>query len=494
MTNWTPQHLSPRGAVYIAIADALAGDVNGGRLQPGERLPTHRELARRLGVNVVTVTRAYTEAARRGLVEGEVGRGTFVTRVEPRSTVQLPLQPEPSDRIDFHFNLPTGPERLDLEELYTGLRNDGLDPLAATYLPVGQADHRAAGAAWMARSGVEEDAERVVLTSGAQHAMTVAFSTLTDPGDTVLTEELTYPGMKALASVLHLRTVPVALDEQGLRPDALERACRKSNPKALYCMPTLQNPTGLVWTEERRREVVEIARRYGVVLIEDDTTGFLVENPPVPLAALAPELTVFIASLSKSLGPGLRTGFLLLPEVDRCVPGPLRCLRDRLAANLAAITWMTPPLMAEISARLIQSGKAARIVAGKRREVKQRRQIFDRVFTSATSQSHPTSSFLWLPLPDPWRCQDFVAEARQGGVGTTSAEAFIVGRAHAPHAVRLCIGTPRDRADVEQGLGVLAEMMARAAARCWRVPGTVRQLPAGPVNADGREATVGLDP
>ena len=456
MTNWKPEHLSPRGPVYLAIADALAADVHGGRLKPGERLPTHRALARSLGVNVVTVTRAYAEAARRGLVEGEVGRGTFVSRVEPRSTVHLPLVPEPEGRIDFHFNLPCA-EPLDLDELYGELRDAGYDPLAAEYVPIGSGSHREAGARWMTRAGVDADAERVVLTSGGQHAMSVAFTTLTDPGDTILTEELTYPGMKALASLLHLRTVPVALDAQGLRPEALELACRKSNPKALYCMPTLQNPTGIVWSEERRREIVEIARRYGVVIVEDDTTGFLVEEPPPPLHALAPELTLYLTSLSKSLGAGLRTGYLHLPVVDRCVPGPLRSLHERLAANLAAISWMTPPLMAEITARLITSGRAERIVAGKRREVRKRRALFDRTLAPITSASHPSCSFLWVPLPEPWRSQDFVAEARQAGVGLTSAEAFIVGRAHAPHAVRVCIGTPRERSEVERGLAVLAD-------------------------------------
>jgi len=460
MTTWNPQQLSPRGPVYLAIADALAGDVNGGLLKPGQRLPTHRELARLLGVNVVTVTRAYAEAARRGLVEGEVGRGTFVSRVEPRSAVPLPFASDPGNRIDFHFNLPSH-EPLDLAELYGELCEAGIDPLDAEYLPVGSLAHREAGAQWMARSGVEAQAERTVVLSGGQHAMTVAFSTLTDPGDTVLTEELTYPGMKALASLLHLRTVPVAMDEEGLRPDSLERACRKSNPKALYCMPTLQNPTGLVWSEDRRCEVVEIARRYGVVLVEDDTTGFLVAEAPTPLAALAPELTVFLTSVSKSLGAGLRTGYLQLPTADRCVPGPLRCLAERLAANLAAISWMSPPLMAEITARLITSGRAEHLVAAKRREAKLRRELFERAFPALPVRSHPSSSFVWVPLPEPWRCTDFVAEARQAGVGVTSAEAFIVGRAQAPHAVRICIGTPRDRKDVEQGLALLAEMIER---------------------------------
>ena len=463
MTTWTPEGLSPRGPMYLAIADALARDVAAGALSPGERLPTHRALARGLGVNVVTVTRAYAEAARRGLVDGEVGRGTFVSRLEPNGA-HLALLPQGGDTIDLHFNLPAGdPGLVDLRELYGSLAREGFHPMEADYAPAGRREHREAGAAWIARSGVEADPARVFVTSGGQHAMSVAFATLTGPGDTLLVEELTYPGMKALASVLHLRTVPVALDEEGIRPDALENACRKGNPKALYCMPTLQNPTGIVWSEERRHEVVAIARRYGLVIVEDDTTAFLVDDPPPPLARIAPEQVVFVASTSKSIGPGLRLGYLHLPACER---GRLHALSERTAANLAALSWMTAPLMAEITSRLIGSGVADRIVAWKRAEADARRELFDDLLGHLETSSHPRSSFLWTSLPAPWRCGDFVEQARRAGVAVTPAEAFVVGRAQAPHVVRISIGTPVRRADVRRGLELLAGIVGRAPEVC----------------------------
>jgi len=464
MTAWTPRDLSPRGPVYLAIADALARDLEEGLLAPGERLPTHRALARDLGVNVVTITRAYAEAARRGLVDGEVGRGTFVSRRDVSTGSHMPLAPA-RERIDFHFNLPApgdGPEvSAGASDLLAELAGEGFDPLRAAYVPAGERGHREAGSAWMERAGLAVDAERVLLTSGGQHAMSVAFTTLTSPGDTVLTEELTYPGMKALAGLLHLRTLPVAMDAEGILPAALETACRKSNPKVLYCMPTLQNPTGIVWSEERRHAVLEITRRYGVRVLEDDTTGFLAEDAPPPLAASAPEEVVYLISTSKSLGAGLRVGFLAVPE------GPEReAMYDRLVANLAALSWMTPPLMAELFTRLVASGRADEIVAGRRREVAERRALFDAALPGFATETHPSSSFVWAGLPDPWRSADFVEEARRAGVGLTSAESFAVGRAHAPHAVRVCIGTPERRADVEEGLALLAGIAERARPLC----------------------------
>ncbi len=458
--RWLPADLSPRGPVYLAIADALARDLDAGLLSPGERLPTHRDLARQIGVNVVTVTRAYAEAARRGLVDGEVGRGTFVAKRDPAVPPHLPITPEHGALLDFHFNLPAlDPRVCDARDVVRSMLDDGLDPLAGSYLAGGSLAHRSGGAAWMARTGLETDASRVVLTSGGQHAMSVAFSAITSPGDTILMEELTYPGMKSLASLLHLRTLPVAMDAHGILPSALETACRKSNPKALYCMPTLQNPTGIVWPEERRREVLEVAQRYGLLVVEDDTTAFLVEHPPLPLAALAPNDVVFVSSTSKSLGAGLRVGYLHLPTGRDG-------LYDHVVASVAAQSWMTAPWMAEIATRLIEGGTADRIVAARRREVLERREIADRYLGELVTDTHAACSFLWLSLPDPWRSAEFAEDARSAGIAVTSSEAFCVGRAHAPHAARICIGTPARRDEVEHGVRVLAERVERARPVC----------------------------
>ncbi len=461
-TIWKPAELSTDGPIYVAIADALETDIESGRLGGGTRLPTHRELARQLGVNVVTVTRAYGEAARRGLVEGEVGRGTFVraragqalsSSFKGRTRLALG-----SDRgmVDFHFNLPWASSDSDeLVLLYRELAGDGFDPLQADYDPAGRIEHREAGARWMERTGLQASLERVFVTSGGQHAMSIAFAALCDPGDVVLTDELTYPGMKALASLLHLRLLSVPMDDEGILPDALEAAYRRTSARVLYCMPTLQNPTGIVWPEERRRAIAEIVRRHRLFVVEDDTTAFLVAEPPPPLAELAPEAVFFVSSTSKSMGAGLRIGFLHLPRSDDSA------LRDRIATTASAIHWMTPPLMAEIVRRWIESGEADRIVEKRRKEIRARRALLDSRLGNPATPSDERSSFVWLLLPEPWRCGDFVTEAQRVGVAVTPSEAFAVGRAEAPHAVRIAIGTPRERTEVESGLERLAEILRR---------------------------------
>ncbi len=470
MTIWAPDLEDASGPIYRSIADALGSDVESGKLQPGDRLPTLRALARRLGVNVMTVSRAYKEAARRGLVEGEVGRGTFIRRPDRAASRLDPMLPQDaggidlgtvdSSLVDFHFNLPAPePSILDVESALADLADGaGRKLLFSGYTTTGLESHRAAGAEWLRRFDIEASADRVLVCGGGQHAMTLTFATLTRPGDRVLTSELTYPGMKALANVLGLRLQGLPMDAEGLLPDAFEAACAKSGAsgvKVLYVMPTVHNPTGAILSEERRLEIIASARHHGVVIVEDETYAYLCPEAPSTLASLAPERVYFLASTAKSLTPGLRIGYLLAPDSEAS-PG---LAVERLAANVAATSWMAAPLMAEIAARWIRDGSADRMLEWKRREARARREVYDRILGIATD-GYAGASHVWLRLPTPWRCADFVAQARQRGVALTPSEAFVVGRAEAPHAVRVCLGTPATRDQVRHGLDVLADMLA----------------------------------
>jgi len=468
MTSWLPETLSPKGPVYVAIADALSRDVASGRLAPGDRLPTHRALAKSLGVNVVTITRAYAEAGRRGLVDGEVGRGTFV---RDGAKNELPLLNHgltvgQTGVIDMHFSVQAVDEGLlDRGELLAELaREPGTPFLSNHYEPGGFAAHREAGAAWLQRSGVDADPERTLITVGAQHGMMVGLSSLTEPGDVVLTEEVAYTGVKALGHLLHLRLQPLQMDEHGIRPDSFADACLRANPKVLYVNPTLHNPTGIVTPAGRREEIAELAARHGVTILEDDTQSYLIEDPPPAFATLAPERTYFLTSLSKSLLGDLRVGYLLAPRV-----ADSDAALHRLRSSIASTVWMGPPIVAEIASRWIQSGKADEVVRWKREQVRRRRAIFDRLMGADASRSHAGSSFVWLPLPADWRADDLVEQARASGVAIASGESFVVGRGASPHAVRICIGSPATEADVERGLGTIARILRRRPQRCATV-------------------------
>jgi DNA-binding transcriptional MocR family regulator len=453
-TMWRPDLKERSGPRYLAIADALAEDLARGVLPRGARLPTHRELAHRLGVTVGTVSRAYAEATRRGLVAGEVGRGTFTLEPGPD---YVPLGGAVSSAgrpFDLSVNHPPVPA----SESHRGVLQATLRKLAErpdlgrlmAYPPDhGHLAHREAGAAWIRRSGLPASPENVVVCSGSQHAVATILATLLQPGDQVLTERLTYPGMKAVAGLLHLELVGLPLDEEGLLPDGLESACREGRPRALYCVPTIHNPTGAVMSEKRRAAIAAIARRHGVVIVEDDIHALLPEDRPRPLSSFAPEISYSVTSTSKVLAPGLRIGFIRAPE------GAV----DQLAAGIRATTWAAAPLMAEVAATWIRDGTAEAILADRRREAAERQALAARSLGPARFRAHPLGYHLWLELPEPWRSQTFAEQVRQRGALVTPAEAFVVGRGRVPHAVRLCLGAETERARLAEGLARVVETL-----------------------------------
>jgi DNA-binding transcriptional MocR family regulator len=291
--------------------------------------------------------------------------------------------------------------------------------------------------------------ERVIITSGAQHGAATVLASLAKPGDLILTEHVTYTGMKAIASLLHLQLRGLPLDGHGLIPEAFEAACREQAPRALYCMPTLHNPTARTMPLGRRQALAEIAARYDVALIEDDVYGFLPDEPLPPLTAIAPANSYYITSTSKSMAPGLRVGYVVAPE-SRV---------DRVAGVIRASTWLIAPLLAELASEWIERGEAEAMVVWKREETTARRAAALRILGRWLPDTPPRSFHLWLPLPEPWRTEEFVAQARARQVVVSPSEEFVVGRESAPHAVRVCLGATASRARLEEGLSRLADLL-----------------------------------
>ena len=449
--TWSPDLSQHRGPRYRAIADALAADIASGRLATGEQLPTHRDLAYRLRVTVGTVTRAYAEAVRRGLIGGEVGRGTFV---RARADGATAVAPAPSGgEIDLAINIAsTGGEAEALARTLVEIASEPVIASLLGYLPHnGLPAHRAAFAQLLRQLELDVAPERIVLTAGAQHAMLVALTALTHPGDAIACEQLTYFGFKSVARLLHLRVKPIAIDDEGLRPDAFEAACRENDLRVLYLCPTLQNPTGAILPLERRKAIVAIAARHDVRLIEDDVYGFLAPGAPPPLVSLAPERVFYLNGTSKSLAPGLRVGCLVVPPD----------LLARTTNSVRTTVWMAPPLMAEVVRRWIESGLLMRFIADKRRMGRERQALARRALAEAgavVAPTHPNALHLWVGLPEPWTDEAFAAEARRNGVLVTAGAHFAIGRPPI-EAVRLALGAAASAVPLEHGLATLAGLL-----------------------------------
>jgi DNA-binding transcriptional MocR family regulator len=426
--DWAPQLAGVDRPLYLALVDRLAADIRADVLLPGTRLPTHRELAQRLGIDVSTVSRAYGEARRRGLVAGRVGRGTFVRGIP---SGQAPGLARP---VDLTTNTP--PEdnpvvRRLVVRIFRAFGRAG-DEAPAGYAPIGGAtDDRLAASEWLAHHGLSARADRVLVAACAQQAFVAILAAHCSPGDMVVTESVTYPGFAAAADLLRLRLVGADCDAGGIDPGSVERLCRWNRPKALIVVPTLHNPTGVTLSAGRRSRLATVARRHGLVIVEDDAYGPLHERPPRPIADIAPDVTYLVATASK----------VLLPMMRWCaIAAPTRGLAQRVESALRATGWMQSAFDSLLARRILTSGAAVAVLASRRKEAADRMALAARILGPSIVPAQRFGHHLWLELPRRWRVRDFVEELRRQQVLVSGGELFVVNPASHAHAVRVCLG------------------------------------------------------
>lgn len=424
-------------ARYQPLVDELAAQIRSGHLPPGTRLPTHRQLAQRHGVALVTATRVYAELEAMGLVSGEVGRGTFVRENTLPRGLGIDQQAVADGVVDLNFNYPALPGQAKLlSGALRQLAGGGDLEALLRYAPHGGRLHeRACVARHLARRGLAVGPDNIVVVDGAQHGLTVAAMALLKPGDVVAVDALTYPGFKVLAEMLHLVLAPLPAAGQGLDLDALERLCARRRVRAVYVMPTLHNPLGWVSGLAWRRKLAAIVRRNDLIAIEDAAYAFLEDDPPAPLAALAPEATVYVSGLSKSVATGLRFGFVAAPAA--WVPQLERAIR--------ATTWNTPAIITSLACAWLDDGTVDRLEAEKRRDAAARQTIARQALGGLTCVTHPASYFVWLTLPPEVRADRVAATLQEDGISVSTAEPFATSK-QVPHALRLALGSvPLDR-------------------------------------------------
>jgi DNA-binding transcriptional MocR family regulator len=417
---------------YKSLVDAFAADIRSGRLLPGTRLPTHRQLATTEGLALVTASRVYAELEAMGLVSGETGRGTFVRETSLPPGQGIDQKVVATGMIDLNFNYPSLPGQAEL--LRTALRQlalgGDLESLLRYQPHAGRPHERASVARHLRARGLTVDAEQVLMVSGAQHGLAVTLMALLQPGDVIAADALTYSGFKVLAEALHLEIVPIPVTIDGPDLEALDSLCRSRRVRAVYTMPTLHNPLGWVMSADQRECLVTIARQHELLIIEDAAYAFLVENPPAPLAQLAPERTVYVSGLSKSVATGLRVGFVAAPSEK--VPALERIIR--------ATTWNTPGVMTAVACAWLDDGTVMQLEDEKRRDAQARQTMAVEVLAGLECVSHPSSYFLWLPLSEDARADQVAAALMREKVAVSTAEPFTIS-AHVPHAIRLALGS-----------------------------------------------------
>ncbi|QND53344.1 PLP-dependent aminotransferase family protein [Phyllobacterium sp. 628] len=463
MTNWLPELNHGKGPLYLQLAERIESDIADGVLPPGTKLPPQRNLAFDIGVTIGTVGRAYNLIRERGLVSGEVGRGTYVIDHKQTKLIELPTtqHSQPFGGTRAHI-IPPGNIRLDSTAAIDVRQSEVMDHFLrdiiktypaeiASYSRTLPLSWQQAGSRWLGSADWHPDVSSIVPTLGAHSAILAIIAAVTVPGDRIAFEDLSYCSAARSANLMGRRSIIINTENGSATPDDFERLCAQQHPKLVFLMPSLQNPTATTMPEEHRRAIVDIARRYNVWIIEDEIYGSLVNLDIVKIAEMAPERTFHIGGLSKSVAAGVRGGWVACPPH----------LASRVLTAHKMVTGGMPFLMAELGAQLVNSGEADAIRLKVREETSARESLARSIFAGVDFNSHPYSPFIWVKLPEPWLSATFKSAALNEGVLIDDEDEFKAGRTEKTfHRVRFGYSVPGTHEEVANGLTILRRLMA----------------------------------
>lgn len=463
MTNWLPDIGTGDGPIYVRLADRIERDISAGLLAAGAKLPPQRDLAYDLGVTVGTVGRAYALMRERGLLSGEVGRGTYVRgkgveggKASAPAGEDSPLADgtrlydAPAEKL--RFDSTAAPDVGQSDEIRALLDEIGREHPSelASYTRRFPQSWSTAGVSWLARNGFRPTPECIVPTLGVHAGVMAAISAATAPGDGIAFEHVTYSQLARSTRLIGRRTMLAASDAEGVIPEDFERLCAQRHPKMAFLMPTAQNPTLSIMPEARRRQIAAIAARHNVLLVEDDLYGAMTDDPTPLLSEFAPDRTFVVGGLSKSVAAGVRGGWVLCP--------PHFTDRVRIAHKMT--TGGMSFMLAELGARLVLSGAAFAIRKRVIGEINARLALMREALGGFDVASRPNIPFLWLALPEPWLSGTFKNAAFGQGVLIDDEDEFKAGRTQQVfHRARLGISAPRRREEVARGLAVIRDLL-----------------------------------
>lgn len=448
--EWRPALDRRRGATkHAVLTERIIADIDAGILKPMDRMPTHRDLARILGVSVQTVSLSYKEAERLGYLSGEIGRGTFVKiRVTDRAG-GLMLDRSPTELVDLSIvrGVYLDAHEAASRQVLAALSAEDNAAFMRPCRPIAGLDrHRQTARLWLEPLGVDAPAERILITNGAAHGLFLALACVVRPGDLVLTETLTDHGVIGLANILGFGLRGLPTDDEGILPEAFEAACRAGGVRALVLIPTLNNPTSHVAGAERRHAIAEIARRHGVFVIEDEVYKPLVEEDLPSIATLLPHLGFFVTSFTKAVLTGLRVGYLVVP--------PQYAIR---ATSILRVTsWSGTYLPAEIATRWVEDGTARELLLIQRQEARARQRIVAQTLGDHVASTHPLSLCAWLRIPPHWTEDGLVRSLADRRIAVTPSDPFVAG-AGAGGGIRICLGGRVTQAHLARTLTTVRE-------------------------------------
>ena len=451
--SWKPARAGLKRPIYLSLAQRLESDIGAGLLAPGTKLPPQRELADFLDINFTTVTRAYKLCELKGLVVAETGRGTFVS---PRAARSVTISADHMVRecIDLAFGA-------SFEQCNGMIAETARRVMAKPYFdrlldytdPSGMPHQKQAALHWLRSFGLEAQPQQMAIVSGAQNGLVIALLALFQPGDRIAVDTYTFANLIELAKLHHLHLVPVRGDRQGMLPEELEAQCKLNEVRGVFLMPSCSNPTAVTIPEDRKRQLAHVIRKYGLLLVEDDTHAFLtagvVPGYEGPIYRLLPEQTVYICSTSKAICSGLRVAYLVFGEP----------LRERILHTIYNVNIKTPSLNAEIVTELLLTGRAGEIMEEKKRLAAQANALFNGCFPAQAQNGHPLAFFRWLPVSTALPGEQLEKQLEKRGIRVFHSDRFLSGPALPQKYLRIALSTADSLAHLQAGLGILRDAL-----------------------------------
>lgn len=447
--SWKPDRSILKRPFYLSIAQALEHDITNGFLAPGTKLPPQRELADFLDVNFTTITRSYKMCELKGLIYAVTGSGTFVS---PNATRSITISTDRFSGACIELGFVASFEQCNymlLENTKKVMEKHYLEQLFNYNDPTGIPHQKVAGLNWMKSLGIHTDTEHMAIVSGAQNALAITLSALFEPGNRIAVDSYTYSNFIELSKMFHIQLIPIPCDENGMLPDELENQCRQSDIHGIFLMPSCCNPTTIMISDYRKKELASVIKKFQLILIEDDTHAFLtagiVADYKQPMFELLPEQTIYICSTSKSICSGLRVAYIVFGDA----------FQEKILKAIFNINVKTSSLDAEIITDIILSGKVNEIVAEKKRLAQSANEIFTEYFPEAPRIGHPLSFFKWLPILRNKNDQELEANLLQKGIRVFHSDRFLSGSNTPDKFLRVALASTNSLDELKMGLEIL---------------------------------------
>lgn len=447
--NWKPSIDKTKKPIYQVLADQLKQDIINGVLLPGTKLPPQRELADYLDLNLSTISKAFKVCVLNGLLSASVGSGTFVS-YDALSNAYLLEEKKPKHLIEMGATLP---DNASYEPLLLQLKSMLQEPNYEKWFGYGRSGEslwqKDAAVQLIRRGGFETTVDHILFANGGQNAIAATLASLCRPGDRIGADDHTYSGLKTVAAMLSIQVVPIKSENNEISPAAFEYACKNENIKGIYLIPDYHNPTTSRISVENRKRIASIAKKCDMFIIEDATYHLHNEKPLPAIASFAPEQVIHIASLSKSIAPGLRLAFVAAPPR----------FKELIARALYNLNISVSPLLAELAARIIVSNQFEDLIEQHREQAIRRNQLVNQYLADYTCLGNETGIFRWLLLPNKVTGAEFETLAAKQGVQVYAAERFVVGNSCPERAVRIAVSAPETLEELEKGLIILKRLL-----------------------------------